>query len=213
MSYSFDGSTQWIGNVAASFSSSIPYTLACWFLSNNVGIATTLVQLSDSTGNESFQLRTGTSAQMLAGVTAGGTTNNASSANSLLSTGIWYHGCAVFSSSTLRTVYLNGAGVGTDTTSRTPTGTFTRLHIGSRRASSANTAFFNGRISDVGIWNAELTTDQILSLSKGVSCRLIRPQNLVFYTSLVRELIDTSNNLTLTNNSGATVSDHTRIYI
>jgi hypothetical protein len=45
-----------------------------------------------------------------------------------------------------------------------------------------------------------------------MTCDKIRPQSLVFYAPLVRNLVDTKGGLTITNNNSATVADHPRIY-
>lgn len=72
---------------------------------------------------------------------------------------------------------------------------------------------FNGGIAEVGIWSAALTGNEIDSLVKGMTCDKIRPQSLVFYAPLVRDLIDQKGGLTITNNNGATVANHPRIYL
>jgi hypothetical protein len=48
----------------------------------------------------------------------------------------------------------------------------------------------DGRTAEVGIWNAALTAAEIASLAKGMTPDKIRPQSLVFYAPLVRDLID-----------------------
>ena len=48
---------------------------------------------------------------------------------------------------------------------------------------------FNGRIAEVGIWNVALTAEEIASLAKGMTCDKVRPQSLVFYAPLVRNLV------------------------
>jgi hypothetical protein len=40
----------------------------------------------------------------------------------------------------------------------------------------------------------------------------VRPQSLVFYAPLVRDLQDVRGGLTITNNNGATVAAHPRVY-
>jgi hypothetical protein len=45
-----------------------------------------------------------------------------------------------------------------------------------------------------------------------MTCDKVRPQNLVFYAPLVRDLIDAKGGLTITNNNGATVANHPRVY-
>ena len=67
-------------------------------------------------------------------------------------------------------------------------------------------------MAEVGIWNAALTAAEIASLAKGMTCDKIRPQNLVFYAPLVRDLIDAKGGRTITNNNAATVANHPRVY-
>ena len=69
-----------------------------------------------------------------------------------------------------------------------------------------------GAIAEVGIWNAALTAAEVASLAKGMPCDKIRPQSLVFYAPLVRDLIDQKGGLAITNNGGATVANHPRVY-
>ena len=69
-----------------------------------------------------------------------------------------------------------------------------------------------GQIAEVGIWNVALTAAEIASLSKGMTCDKVRPESLVFYAPLVRDLIDAKGGLAITNNNGATVAPHPRIY-
>ncbi len=72
--------------------------------------------------------------------------------------------------------------------------------------------FFGGDIAEVGVWNVALNQQECASLAKGMTCDKVRPQSLVFYAPLVRDLIDTKGGLTITNNNGATVANHPRIY-
>jgi hypothetical protein len=69
-----------------------------------------------------------------------------------------------------------------------------------------------GQIAEVGIWSAALTDAEIVSLAKGMTCNLVRPQSLVFYAPLIRNLQDVKGGLTLTNNNTATVFNHPRVY-
>jgi len=70
----------------------------------------------------------------------------------------------------------------------------------------------DGLIAEVGIWNAALTADEIASLAAGMTCDKVRPQSLVFYAPLVRDLVDVKGGLTITNNNTATVANHPRVY-
>jgi hypothetical protein len=89
----------------------------------------------------------------------------------------------------------------------TPTETI----IGARRNNTIG-AYFPGRLAEVGIWNAELTADEIASLSDGFTCDKVRPQSLIFYSPLIRDIQDVRGGLTITNNNTATVITHPRVY-
>ena len=86
-----------------------------------------------------------------------------------------------------------------------------RLNLGARYNTTLG-AYFNGSIADVGIWNEALTANEITSLSKGFPCRLVRPSALVFYSRLIRNVMDIRNGVALSElGTGTTVSDHPRI--
>lgn len=125
----------------------------------------------------------------------------------------WNHGCGVFTSTQSRTVYLNGANAVTGTATTTPnTADINAVYIGTQLISNSFTNYFEGEIAEIGIWNAALTPAEIASLAKGMTCDKVRPQNLVFYAPLVRNLQDARGGLAITNNGGATVTTHPRVY-
>jgi hypothetical protein len=88
----------------------------------------------------------------------------------------------------------------------------TQSAVGARFVPNAYGLFASALIAEVGIWNAALTADEIASLAKGVTCDKVRPQSLVFYAPLVRDLQDVRGGLTITNNNSATVANHPRVY-
>lgn len=120
-----------------------------------------------------------------------------------------FHCAMAFTPATNFTAYLNG-NIEVTTSSGVPASILNStspLTIGYLPVN-----FFPGIISEVGIWNAALTASEIASLAKGMTCDKVRPQSLVFYAPLVRDLIDQKGGLTITNNNGATVANHPRIY-
>lgn len=123
----------------------------------------------------------------------------------------WHHVCCTLSG-TVSTIYVDGASVATNTASSVPTQTgMDRLGIGALvRGNVVN--YFSGTMADLGVWTVALTADEIGSLAKAASCRLIRPQSLVFYAPLIRDLIDYKGGRTITNNGAATVASHPRVY-
>lgn len=86
------------------------------------------------------------------------------------------------------------------------------MQIATRTVGGAAGLFFTGRVAEVGIWNVALTAAEIASLADGMTCDKVRPQSLVFYAPLVRDLQDVRGGLTITNNNAATVATHPRVY-
>jgi len=213
MAYRFNGTNQTI-SFNPSTSPGItghPLTMACWFQTTNLTTDQLLIMLSNASGNHYFTLAfNGPTAGDPIGVaaSAGGAAAGAASTTGVLAN-TWYHACGVFTSATSRTVYLNGGSSATNTTSVSPTG-ITTGNLGSFFSAFV---FLPGQMADVGIWNAALTQDEVVSLAKGVACSKIRPQSLNLYAPLIRNLQDVKNSRALTNVNTATVSDHPRIYV
>lgn len=125
----------------------------------------------------------------------------------------WNHVCCTLSGFT-STIYVNGA---IATTGNAPGGSVpaqTDMDCLSIAAIVRTTAVAHAacNVAAVGVWGVALASAEIASLAKGIACDRIRPESLVFYAPLVRGLVDTVGGLTITNNNGATVADHPRIY-
>ena len=216
MSYDFNGTNRWLSSGSSPISD-LPLTLCCWAKTSSAAFGG-LISIGSETGASSghcYRLAiTGTG--RITVFSADGITNAADVATSTTtySNGSWFHAAAVFSADDVRTVYLDAGGSATNTNSNDVLiDANTHIRIGRRHlATGNNTGYFTGQIAEVGIWNAALTAEEIASLAKGMTCDKIRPQSLVFYAPLVRDLIDQKGGLTITNNNSATVADHPRIY-
>lgn len=125
----------------------------------------------------------------------------------------WRHGAAILNPSVRQEVFLDGNSESAKTTSVAASiyNSSSNVRIGNQ-FSDFEINSFDGDIAEVGIWNTALTADEIKSLSAGMTCDKVRPQSLVFYSPLTRDLIDVKGGLTITNNNTATVADHPRVY-
>jgi hypothetical protein len=122
-----------------------------------------------------------------------------------------FHAAGVWASASSRSAYLDGTNKVTDTSSSTPSG-INRTAIGVSRGATSDYEFDSGgRLAEAGFWNAALTDEEIAALAKGVPPIMIRPQNLVAYLPLVRDLIDLKGNAFAITGS-LTAADHTRTY-
>lgn len=126
-----------------------------------------------------------------------------------ISTNVWQHAAGAFISNTSRTAYLDGGNKGTDSTSYSYSGG-QNTAIGSLIDPSM--IYFNGKIAEFGVWNVELTDQEILILSKGYSPLCVRPESLWCYLPLTRDNDDCliSGSQFAPQNS-PTIADHTRI--
>lgn len=165
---------------------------------NANGAAGWLLRGNSSPGGTGWNTNTG---GLYAGVNQGGTAFDST----------WHHICATLSG-VVSTLYVDGVSVATHTAASVPTQTgMDRLGVGALVRGSV-AAPFSGSVADVGVWNAAINASEARSLSRGVACRLVRPQSLVFYAPLIRDLIDAARGLTITNNNTATVAVHPRVY-
>lgn len=199
MAFQFNGSNQYLS--ASQPVSAIPLTISIWFNKNSTATKNILLFQGSSVTfglyNNGSSLRHYTQGSGTADFTLGTFSSNT-----------WNHAVFVASSSTSRFGALNGTISATNTQSVT-LWSFTSFSIASGQDGYAA---FDGALAEVGIWNTDLTAAEIASLAKGITCNRVRPQSLVFYAPLVRDLIDQRGGRTITNNNGATVANHPRIY-
>ena len=200
----FNGSNHYLSGIAPT--SSVPLTIALWALPISVG--TTLASLCTNGGTHRFQI-TNPSGGFINAITSDGTTTATASQSGRVA-GQWNHAAGVFSANNNRIAYVNGVGGTSNTTTVNVSAINTLLISAVYNTTLQN--YYAGQIAEVGVWNAALTAAEIASLAKGMTPDKIRPQNLVFYAPLVRDLIDQKGGLTITNNNGATVASHPRIY-
>ena len=209
MAYLLNGSNQRLSVATAPVTTS-PWTINFWFRTTNMSKYGCLFAINNS-GNFNMYATvyfrgdlSGDPIQILN--KTGGSQFTATSTTGCTS-GIWHNACYVESSLSSRTIYLDGGSDATNTTAANYSG-LNSLNIGAFNVIEN----FSGEIAEVGLWNTALTAPEIASLSKGMTCDKIRPQSLVFYAPLVRDLIDQKGGLVITNNNAATVANHTRVY-
>jgi len=220
MAYEFSAASSQYLQVGSAVVTSTPLTMACWFNCDSADLSCCLVSVTNSgnAGNLTrFALfaRGNVAGDPVTAIASNTFSNGIADTTAGYIVGKWHHGCAVFTSTTSRSVYIDGGSSATNTTSITPT-LLDRTNIGVQFLQNAGGTsginFADGLIAEVGIWNAALTQPEIASLAKGMTCDKIRPQSLVFYAPLVRNLQDAKGGLTITNNGGATVATHPRVY-
>jgi hypothetical protein len=207
MAYAFTGASNQHLTSAAPITAA-PLTVSAWFYLNSAAANQAIACLTAGSTAQRFLLYTGGGTLFWA---ANDTALSQTSINASFSADTWHHACAVESATNSRRVYANGTASSVSTGIRTPA-SVASLFIGIDRLNNGFQLPMTGRVADVAIWSAALTADEITSLSRGVSARLVRPQSLVFFAPLIRELQDLSRGITITNVNTATVIQHPRIY-
>lgn len=186
-----------------------PVTMACWAKTSDVTTNQQLMGLYNSASNDLNKFEMDINSGNVRALTSDGTSGN-NATKSGLTTNTWFHAGAVFGSATSRVAWLNGAKGTADTTSRTPSG-INRAVIGIQNNASATIKPFLGQIAEAAWWNVALDDAEMASLAAGFPPMLIRPQSLIAYLPLVRDLIDLKGNAFAIQGS-LTVADHCRIY-
>jgi len=210
MAYRFTATSSQYLSAGASVTAGSPVTIAYWVRPTDILVGNFMhVSVGNSGSTHRIQM------YRAAGVNFTIDSIATSSAGFLVaaafSSGIWAHCACTFASNTSRTPYINGSASSTNTTNIGTQNAFNETLIAARRNVTAG-VFGNDTIAEVGIWNAALTAAEVASLAKGMTCDKVRPQSLVFYAPLVRDLIDARGGRAITNNNGATVANHPRVY-
>lgn len=157
-------------------------TVACWFQPDTVTGGPRLLSRWGASTNQRFLMQL-SSSKLLWAILGSDSVGQTIAGATTLTTGGWYHCAGTFEPSTALRVWLNGAQDGALTSSvksALAAGTPQRV-LGIGNESIADSSRFDGRMAEVGIWEATLSAAEIDSLAKGVSPLKIRPGALRNY--------------------------------
>ena len=193
-----------------------PITIACWVYPTAAQNDRAAIGVGDGGSHRNnLQHNLVSGVPQMAAVSGGNgtarTTGSGSSYGGETPVDQWTHCAGVFNSSTSRTIYVGGILRATNSLDCGSQNNFTEKVIGARRNTTVG-LHYTGRLADVGVWSVALDAAEIASLADGMTCDKVRPQSLVFYAPLVRDLQDVRGGRTITNNNGATVANHPRVY-
>jgi hypothetical protein len=212
MAYKFTrSSSQYLTATLTSLSE--PFTLACWFNTPNTDNQQALLGISNvSNGHRSVLFARGQEAgdPVEANTTVGALFE--SSFRSGYTANTWHHCAGVFETAASRLAYLDGIAGTLNTGSLSPSYGTPTIGIGARHNGTSWGLFSDANTAECGVWSAALTADEIKSLAAGMTCEKVRPQSLVAYFPLIRNLTEIRSGLAVTNNNGATVANHPRVY-
>ena len=212
MAYAFNGTNQYLNTTSSPVGNSLaPITMAAWVRGNpaNDRYWVNLGRSTNSGPLVGMTVGTNGVARMIARSDIGVSVSSSGTSVIFGASTPWAH-TAFTNTSSARNLYVNGVNEGTGGGNSFAV-TLDRLGIGALVRNTVG-SYFGGDIAEVGVWNAELTAAEVASLADGMTCDKVRPQSLVFYAPLVRDLIDVKGGLTITNNNTATVANHPRVY-
>ena len=189
-----------------------PISMSALVQTESTGTGTAIGIVDKDVTNHRFLLlvgRGGGSDSVSAFVDAGGGTST-EAVGGALTVGTPHHIGASFESATSRYSFLDGTKSSQDTGNVTPTG-MDRTSIG-RSGDSTPSAYFDGLVSEVGIWDVTLTDAEFAWLAKGASPLTLvhRLDNLVNYQDLIRSINRPGIGATLTA-TGTVVAAHPRV--
>ena len=192
-----DDSSQSLTKVSNPPVTAMPLTVACWFKSNDDTLRQGLISIYLNASNYYLlEIRGNQGGDPVYATIVDGSGGSGAITTTGYTANQWHHACAVFASTTSRDVYIDGGSKGSNGTTRSP---LTPTIFGIGRIITTN--YMSGLIAEVGIWDVELSANEIFMLSKGVSPLRVRGQNLKGYWPLysANRLIDyTRNGNTLT---------------
>jgi hypothetical protein len=181
-----DGSNEYL-EIDSSPVASEPFTLACWFYSDNIADRQSLICLADKDVADNYHsLRAnGTGAgDPISALSYDGDSERASTSTGY-SANTWHHACGVWAADNDRRAYIDGGSKGTNSNNQNVSG-IDRISIG-RNGDSTPANYMSGRIAEAAIWSAALTDAEVAILAKGYSPLFVRPQSLVAYWPLIRD--------------------------
>lgn len=193
---------------------SYPFTVNFWFYPTVTAVGTlAMFTLHNTTDLHRFVINVNTGTSRL-NFNAFTTANAFAIAGANYTLNAWNMATAVGTSSTSRTVYINGGNSGSNTTSRVLTTPNRWIVAGSQTSLGVVTPSYQGRLSEFAIWNVALTQADISSLYTGAKATLVRPTSLKVYIPLVRDVLDLTSSTTAINGvvSDTIVSSHNRRY-
>lgn len=217
MAYSFTG-TQYITTTSPPVTD-FPATMACWVYPTAAASSDTVLSFGvSSTTRSTFSIAVNTGPVWSSQSIDTGGTGRVFNSSVSVQLNTWQFVCATMDGDTANSI-VNAREIFVGTTRNASGITFTlnvtstwdRFTIGARRRNTVDQQF-SGYISECALWNVILDDNEIYSMADGIKPDRIRPQNLKFYSPLIRDISDFASNTPLTNTNSATVIEHSRRY-
>tara|TARA_R100000700_G_scaffold38001_1_gene48801 strand:+ start:75 stop:830 length:756 start_codon:yes stop_codon:yes gene_type:complete len=212
------GTDDYLSKNTAIFSGlTYPLAFVAWVRPNDRGQQYAVASDSGNGTSKQIRLGAGSSGKFIMGMR--GASAQSPSAHYDNNNTTWFHLVGAFIANNDQKLYVNGTLDQTKTTTVdiSDFADSNNFYIGTGIQSGTNLTgrSWEGGIAEVAAYSAELSTDEIAALAKGISPLLVRPSALVGYWPLggpyAPTTIDPVGNNTLTANGGPSNEAHPRI--
>lgn len=180
MARDFGGATGDYGIITSLQVTALPISVAFWANVDSVADYGSFAQFGLSVSADTYhRVLHENAAPFRVYAQSGNATSGFAVSTTSQATGSWCHVAAVFASDTSRSIYLNGGGKATNTTSVLG---FTPTRMTFMEYRNFSTLYpLNGKIQEIGIWNVALTDAEVYALSRAISPLSVRPDALGEY--------------------------------
>lgn len=165
-------------------------SISAWFNTANVSQVGTMVAFGQLTNgaasNENVLLQVTTQIWAL---TQGGGNNQAVAT---IAAGVWTHACAVFTSSTSRSIYVNGRLIQTDTSAQAAAPTARKVRFGQRGTNDNQP--YAGKLDNVRIYNRPLLSTEVLRLYREPFAGIVAPRRRIISSTATGIGFDAASN-------------------
>jgi hypothetical protein len=158
--YSFNGNSSFVELPSAAINNMASGTVSVWFKTNNISSTTALIDKTITSVNNYFQLTVENAGVLQLNINDCYGCGTGFNTPSICTTNIWTNVIIAWNGST-QTVYVNGVSVQTVNQTSTVPDVNKAIYIGKV---DNNTAFFNGNIDDIRIYNRAFSVTDITQL-------------------------------------------------
>jgi len=183
----FDGINEYLNNAVGAPVTAAPYTLSAWFWSDeNANSSGAIICLQKSTSSidyialDAIYRVAGNETLLFVSRSAAGAPEAV--ATTFWTSSTWHHACGVCRAANDRSVFLDGGGEGVNAVASVPVG-LNSVDI-ARYGDYSPGKHLKGAVAEAGIWNVDLTDDEVAALAAGYSPLAVRPESLVAYWPL-----------------------------
>jgi hypothetical protein len=156
----------------ATVPSGVPLTIAGWIKPANITAVAGVCACVDPTLNTRWTYlaaRGDVGGDPIQAMHRGDTLQTDAESTTGYSASTWQHAAAVFTSSTSRAAYLDGASKGTDTANPGTSTPWSKVSVGYLDIQAGDFDWFNGDIGSLGIWTIALSDADVASLAAGTN--------------------------------------------